>query len=322
MMNYKKITVAGSGVLGSQIAFQTAFKGFDVTIYDVSDEALAGGRQKIDRLADIYADEIRRAETGYDKASAGIQYNKNLLPGLGDMLSDRIACEIRAVEELPRKIVFTSDLAAAVADADLVIEAIPEQVKIKADFYTRLAALAPAKTVFATNSSTLLPSMFASYTGRPDRFLALHFANEIWRNNTAEVMGHSETSEEVYNDVVEFAEAIGMIPLKLKKEQPGYILNSILVPFLEAAQSLLVNHVADVETIDTTWKLGTGARVGPFQILDVVGVQTAYNILKNYADTSTDPNSEHARLAAMLKEDYLDKGRTGVAAGEGFYKYN
>jgi 3-hydroxyacyl-CoA dehydrogenase len=321
-MKYKKITVAGSGVLGSQIAFQTAFKGFDVTVYDVSDEALAGGRCKIDNLAGIYAGEIRRAEVGYEKASAGIQYNRNLLPGLAEMLGERIACEIRSVEELPSKIKFTSDLAAAAADADLLIEAIPERVNIKADFYTKLSTLAPAKTVFATNSSTLLPSMFAAYTGRPDRFLALHFANEIWHNNTAEVMGHADTSEEVYNDVVEFAEAIGMVPLKLKKEQPGYILNSILVPFLEAAQSLLVNNVADVETIDMTWKLGTGARVGPFQILDVVGVQTAYNILKNYADTSSDPDSEHARLATMLKRDYLDKGHTGVAAGEGFYKYN
>ena len=321
-MNYKKITVAGSGVLGSQIAFQTAFKGFDVTIYDIDDKALAVGREKIAALAGIYESEIRRAEVGYEKASVSIQYNKNLLPNLDDMLSAQIGSVIRMVEGLSSKIAFTSDLAAAVADADLVIEAIPEQMKIKTDFYTKISTLAPEKTVFATNSSTLLPSMFASCTGHPDRFLALHFANEIWRNNTAEIMGHSGTSETVYNDTVEFAEAIGMVPLKLKKEQPGYILNSILVPFLDAAQSLLLNDVADIETIDATWKLATGAPFGPFQILDVVGIRTAYNILKNYADTSGDPDSEYARMAAMLKENYLDKGHTGVAAGEGFYKYN
>ncbi|MEA4814869.1 MAG: 3-hydroxyacyl-CoA dehydrogenase NAD-binding domain-containing protein, partial [Oscillospiraceae bacterium] len=142
-MNYKKITVAGSGVLGSQIAFQTAFKGFDVTIYDIDDKALAVGREKIAALAAIYESEIRHAESGYDKASVSIQYNKNLLPNLDDMLSAQIGSVIRMVEGLPSKIAFTSDLAAAVADADLVIEAIPERMKIKADFYTKISNLAP-----------------------------------------------------------------------------------------------------------------------------------------------------------------------------------
>lgn len=320
-MKFRKITVAGSGVLGSQIAFQTAYKGFDVMIYDVNDEALEKGKKRISELAEIYKAEIHQAESKYGKAAFSIEYNKNLLPGLDEQFADKISSEIRFVERVPEKISYTSDLEAAVQDADLVIEAIPEKMSIKQDFYTKIGKMAPEQTIFATNSSTLLPSMFAQYTGRPDRFLSLHFANEIWKNNTAEVMGHQDTSKRIFNEVVDFAEDIGMIPLKLKKEQPGYILNSILVPFLEAAQSLLLNDVADVETIDMTWRLGTGAPVGPFQIIDVVGIETAYNILKNYADTSEDPDSEHGRLAAMLKHDYLDKGKKGIETGEGFYKY-
>ena len=125
-------------------------------------------------------------------------------------------------------------------------------------------------------------------------------------------MGHSDTDPAVYEEVADFARSIGMVPLLLKKEQPGYILNSMLVPFLSAAQLLLVNGIADAETIDKTWVLGTGAPYGPFRILDVVGLKTAYDI------SSAQPGME--KVAAMLKEK-IDQGKTGVQAGEGFYKY-
>ena len=108
--------------------------------------------------------------------------------------------------------------------------------------------------------------------------------------------------------------------MKLKKEKAGYILNSMLVPFLMSAQELLADGIADVETIDKTWMLSTGAPFGPFRILDIVGITTAYNIIMNYPD-ATDPTSLHGKLAKMLKEDYLDQGKTGINAGEGFYRY-
>ena len=108
-----------------------------------------------------------------------------------------------------------------------------------------------------------------------------------------------------------------MIPIKLKKEQPGYVLNTLLVPLLDAAQMLLAKGVADIETIDKTWMLATKAPFGPFGILDIVGLKTAYDITANAA--KTDP--EYEELAAMIKNDYIDKGKMGVATGEGFYKY-
>jgi len=214
---------------------------------------------------------------------------------------------------------FSSDLAKAVRDADLMIEAIPEVVQIKTDFYKQLGKVAPEKTIFATNSSTLLPSQFAEVTGRPEKFLALHFANEIWKNNTAEIMKHPGTDMTVFDEVIEFAKAIGMVALPLYKEQPGYILNSLLVPLLEAAQLLLVKEVADVETIDKTWMVATGAPQGPFAILDVVGINTAYNIGLAKAEATGDPLFK--KLAELMKVEYIDKGKLGVATGEGFYKY-
>lgn len=286
-MDYKNITVAGSGVLGSQIAFQTAFKGFEVTVYDLNDEALEKAKGRIIKLKENY-----KADLGASDAEVDAAYSR---------------------------MAFQTDLAQAVSKADLVIEAIPEVVAIKTEFYQELGKIAPAHTVFATNSSTLLPSQFAEATGRPEKFLAIHFANTIWINNTAEIMKHPGTDEKVFNDLIEFAKAIGMVALPLHKEQPGYILNSLLVPFLEAAELLLVKEVADVQTVDKTWMIATGAPLGPFAILDVVGIRTAHNIVQ--AKAAATGNEDFKKLAALLQTEYIDQGKLGRETGEGFYKY-
>ena len=286
-MNFRNVTVAGTGVLGSQIAYQTAYKGLLVRVYDISDEVLVHARERFINLKENYREDLGVTQ--------------------------------QTVDEAFNRISFFSDLAQAVENADLVIEAIPEVARIKTDFYKYLGRVAPEKAIFATNSSTLLPSQFAEATGRPHKFLALHFANGIWKRNTAEVMKHSGTDQKVFQDVVEFAKAIGMVALPLYKEQPGYILNSLLVPFLEAAQMLLLNEVADMETIDKTWMIGTGAAEGPFAILDAVGITTAYNITLAKANATGSP--EFGKLAYLLKTQYLDKGKLGRATGQGFYTY-
>ncbi|MCJ7932774.1 MAG: 3-hydroxyacyl-CoA dehydrogenase [Chryseobacterium sp.] len=286
-MDFKSITVAGSGVLGYQIAFQAAYHGFIVTVYDINDEVLAKAKTKFTTLGEAFKQDLHATQEQIDATFKNLSYS--------------------------------SDLAEAVKDADLLIEAVPENPEIKTDFYHKLAQAAPEKTVFATNSSTLLPSQFAEATGRPEKFVALHFANEIWKHNTGEVMRHPATSDEVFNSVIQFAKAIGMVALPIYKEQPGYIVNSLLVPLLDAAVNLWINGVSDIETIDKTWMVATGAPVGPFGILDVVGITTAYNINKMEAEETQDPLK--IKAVEKLKEDYIDKGKLGVSTGEGFYQY-
>jgi 3-hydroxyacyl-CoA dehydrogenase len=281
----QNVTVLGTGVLGSQIAYQAAFHGFAVTAYDVSDEALAHARERIGKLATVY---------------------------VGDAVA---GATVESTDAAARSIRYSSQLAEAVADADLVIEAVPESIDLKRDIYRRLAEVAPAKTVFATNSSTLLPSDLKDFTGRPDRFLALHYANQVWRQNTAEVMGTTDTDPEVYRSVVDFATRSGLVPIELKKEKAGYVLNSLLVPLLNAAAGLVLEGVADPETVDKTWRIATGAPVGPFQIYDVVGLTTAYNI------AAANPDAGSQAWAAYLKSNFIDQGKLGVATGEGFYRY-
>lgn len=320
-MSFKKITIAGSGVLGSQIAFQIAFKGFDVTIYDVDDEAIEKAKETIGKLKDRYIDEIKKATEQVDKYASTMEYNRNLLPDIPDLFQEETKIQSERAEKAEVNLHYTDDLAKAVEDADYVIEAIPERTDIKKDFYQKLKEVAPEKTIFATNTSTFVPSQFASETGRPEKFLSMHFANEIWRNNIAEIMGHEKTDPKVIEKVVAFAKEIDMVPIQINKEQSGYILNSLLVPFLEAAQSLLANGVSDPATIDKTWMISTGAPNGPFATLDVVGIETAYNISKNYAETSDDSDNHHQKLADFLKREYLDKGKLGRSNGEGFYTY-
>ena len=282
--NINNVTVLGTGVLGSQIAYQTAYSGFEVTAYDISDEIVNTNRKRFEELAARYEGEVDGARGGRAQAALA-------------------------------RIKFSWNLAEAVSGADLVIESAPERLNLKRELYAKLAPLAPEKTILATNSSTLLPSDLADATGRPDRFLALHFANEIWIHNIAEIMGHPGTNPAVYDAVVEFAQRIGMEPIKIHIEQPGYVVNSLLVPFLTAAQTLIAKGVADPETIDKTWRIATGAPSGPLQMLDIVGLTTAYNIAA--------AGDEQARAnARYLKEHYIDQGKLGQASGEGFYKYD
>src|SRR5262245_55023527 len=282
--NIDKITVLGTGVLGSQIAYQTAYSGFDVIAYDINDKILDAGRKRVEGLAARYEQEVEGASDGRARAALG-------------------------------RIRYSSNLADAVHDADLVIEAAPELPEVKKELYEKLGPLAPERTIFATNTSTLLPSALADATGRPDRFLALHFANEIWIRNVAEIMGHSGTSPAVYDATVEFARRIGMEPIEIHKEQPAYILNSLLIPFLQAATSLVVNGVADPATVDKTWRIATRAPEGPLQTLDIVGLNTVYNISAAAGDEQNKANARY------IKEHYIDKGKLGRATGEGFYKY-
>ena len=283
MKQLHHVVVAGLGVLGAQIAYHIAYSGFAVTGYDVNQESLDAGRVRLEQLRDRYG--TRSLDRDPVKAQAGFE-----------------------------RITLTTDLNEAVQGADLVIEAIPENLEIKRSFYAKLGPMLAPTTIIATNTSTLLPSDLMDATGRPDRFLALHFANQIWRHNTAEVMGTSATDPAIYEQVVAFAKEIGMIPIEIKKEQAGYLLNSLLVPWLMAASSLFMDGVADPAMIDLTWRTATGAPTGPFQVFDVIGIRTAYAV-------SAAGDATQQAFANYLKEHLLDQGKLGVESGEGFYRY-
>lgn len=315
-MEIKNVVVAGGGVLGSQIAFQTAYCGFNVTVWLRSEASVGRAKPKIDALRQTYIDTIKLMATPEGQTPA------TWARGLADYAAfDKEEC-LKKTEAAYAGLKLETDLKKAVENADIVIESMSENIDEKAAFFKKLAPLLPQKTVIVTNSSTLLPSKLAKYTGRADKFLALHFANSIWKNNTAEIMAQEKTDGKYFDLVMDFAKEIRMIPLPVRKEKSGYLLNSMLVPFLFSGMDLYVNGISDPESVDKAWTLGTGAPKGPFQILDTVGLKTAYNIVLMYVKIPPFLAPYNFRGMEKMLKKYIDEGKLGMSSGEGFYKYD
>ena len=311
-MVFKKIVVVGGGIIGSQIALQSAYCGFESWILLRSEASIERARQKLEKLRSIYLDTMEKMKVDKTAYCNGFTNKKDLTNNEIDELKNQ-------VEKCYKEIKLTTKYEEACKEADLIIESIAEDPKQKTELYQELSKYMEEKTVLVTNSSTLLPSLFADSTGRPEKYLSFHFSNEIWKNNITEIMVHERTDKKYFEEIVKFAEEIKMVPIKVNKEQKGYILNSLFVPFVFSALSLWANDVSDIETIDKTWRLGTGSASGPFRLLDCVGLPTVYNILlinPGYKDS----NSIQRKIADRLKV-MIDAGKLGLISGEGFYKY-
>lgn len=282
-MAFQNVTIAGTGVLGSQIAYQTALNGFNVTAYDRNPGT---AKKRVTGLKASYQNDLGLSDAEFN---AGLN-----------------------------RINFTADLAEVVKDADYVIEALPENLDIKEEFYKQLSKLAPAKTIFASNSSTMVPSQLVKFVDRPTKYLHMHFANKIWKCNVAEIMGTEQTDPAVFQEVVDFAHAIKMVPIPLHKEQPGYVLNSLLIPFVISAMALWVKGVADPQTVDKDWMISTGSPVGPFMMLDDVGLRTVWNIVTNLYESR---QQEVFKVIADRLKEMIDAGHEGLESGQGFYHY-
>lgn len=310
----KNITILGGGVLGSQIAFQTSYAGYNVTIYLRSKESIKRCKKKLEEVKKSYIDAINimKKEKNINSWSLGIS----------DFDKFNASTCLKKVNTVLENIKLELNLEKSLKDADLVIESMSEDFNAKKEIYESIKDKLDDKTIMVTNSSTLLPSKLAKYTGRSDKFLALHFANSIWKNNIVEVMRQDKTSQDAFNSVIEFAKSIRMIPLPLNKEKSGYLLNSMLILLLFSALDLLVNEISDVKSIDTAWKRGTGSPKGPFEILDTVGLKTAYDIVLMYVKIPKFLAPYNFKGMERLLKKYLDEGKTGKSCGEGFYKYD
>ena len=286
--NVDRLTVLGAGVLGGQIGWHSAFKGKTVVVYDPYPEALKKAQAALEIYARAYA-----ADLGANDA---------------------------AIDAARTRLTFSADLKSAVANADLVIEAVPEAPDIKTQVYRDMSGLLPSHTLIATNSSTLLARDFAEATGRPAKYCALHFANLIWRLNVAEIMAHAGTAPETLTAVTHFAVEVGMVPIAVQKEQNGYVLNSWMVPLLQSSLALVVNGVCTPEDLDRTFMIvNRGCAMGPCGLLDMVGMATAYNVSSYWGTVNND--AQMLKNAAYVKERFLDKGLQGMLGGRGFYTY-
>jgi 3-hydroxybutyryl-CoA dehydrogenase len=279
------VLVLGAGTMGTQIATQCAMHGLDVNLYDISPEPLNIGMQLIHGYVD-------------------------------DLISQGLLTQTQAASVVER-IHPTSDPQFA-AQADLVSESIPEDPQLKGKVFAQFNQLCPEHTIFTTNTSSLLPSMYAEATGRPDRFAALHFHSYVWISNIVDIMPHPGTAEDTLNLLEAFAHRIGQIPIRLSRETHGYVFNAMLNAFLRAATSLAAQNVSSVENIDRAWMGVMKTSVGPFGILDQVGLETAFDINQYWANVLKDPELQ---ANANFLKSYVDKGWLGIKSGRGFYTY-
>jgi 3-hydroxybutyryl-CoA dehydrogenase len=282
----RRVAIVGAGTMGQQIGFQCAGHGYDVVLYDVDASALETARERIDTYA-------RGLEAG-----------------------GAITSELRHAAQA--RIALTTDIATAAQDADLLSEAVPEDPDLKGRVLAGFNAACPSRTIFMTNTSTLVPSQFAEATGRPDRLLALHFHLPVWINNLADVMPHPGTDPEVTQLVLAFARRIGQLPVELHREHNGYVFNSMYSALNSAAITLAQQGVASIEDIDRSWMHITKAPVGPLGALDAVGLDTVWTITDYWARQLGDPQ---LRANAAFLRNYVDRGAVGVKAGRGFYTY-
>ena len=286
-MTFTKITTAGAGTMGSQVAWQMAFHGKHVTVYDAIPAGLEKGKAFHRDYAEHFSTERGATRTQIDDTFSRLTY--------------------------------TTDLSAAVRDADLISESVPESIPIKESFWREASRHAPARTVFTTNTSTLSPSALAGYVDRPQQFLALHFAIGVWDSNIGEVMGHPGTDPAVFERLLIFAAEIGLVPIPIRKEQNGYIVNSLIVPWCTAALDLLVRGVSDFESIDRTWMIALQSGMGPCGMMDRMGLGVVHHVAKLVGETT--PNAQALDYAGYIDEHFIQKGRLGVASGQGFYRY-
>lgn len=281
----KKVLILGAGTMGQQIGFVCAMHGYDVVMYDLSLDILEKSRRRMEKLGHWFMALGKLDEAG---------------------LNDTMA-----------RVSVSADAATAARNVDFVSESVPEDPKIKAAVFARFNGLCPERAIFTTNTSMLIPSMFADSTGRPDRFAALHF-HDLRTSNVVDVMPHPGTSEEVVELIEGFAKAIGQIVIKLHRENYGYVFNVMLSNLFTSALNLASRDVASVQDIDRAWMGIMQTPIGPFGIMDQVGLSTVWHITDYWAKRSGDAQSQ--ANADYLKQ-FVDKGHLGYKTSQGFYTY-
>lgn len=283
----KRVLIIGSGTMGRHIGLQHALYGYEVVFYDIDEKVLQVATTHIGKIA------ARMLQTGY------------------------ISAEMHAnVEKL---ITTTTDPRKASDGVQLVSESVPENIALKQKVWSEFDQYLPLDAILTTNTSTLVASMFAKASGRPERFLAWHFHLPVFTANVVDVMPHAGTDPEVTQVMIEHSKKIAQIPIDIRVEWPHYVYNELLTALQGAALRLAVNNVAAVEDIDRAWMAIMGTRIGPFGIMDSVGLDTNYHITAQ--DLDLYPDTPYLKEIVQFLKAKVDANELGRKTGQGFYSY-
>ncbi|MBW3553259.1 MAG: 3-hydroxybutyryl-CoA dehydrogenase [Gemmatimonadetes bacterium] len=284
MAEIGKVAVTGCGLMGSGIVEIAAKAGYETTAWEIDEEALERGLASIRKSMDRAVDKGKLEAPARDEAMARIRGTTSL-----------------------------DDL----ADSDLVVEAIVEDLDVKKDLFSRLDRICHEGTILASNTSSLTITEMAAATNRPDRFVGLHFFNPVPVMKLVEVVRTIATGEEAFRAAYDWAASVGKEPVEAK-DASGFIVNRLLVPYMLDAIRSLEHGLASIEDIDKAMVLGTGYPMGPFVLSDFVGIDTLFRIAEimyeEYAESRFAPPPLLRRMVTL--------GRFGRKSGRGFYDYS
>jgi 3-hydroxybutyryl-CoA dehydrogenase len=280
----KKVTVIGAGTMGNGIAHVFAQSGYNVTLVDISPQALEKALQTIGRNMDRMV--AKEKITAADKDAALSRLHTS------------------------------TDLDAAAAASDLVVEAATEKIELKLQIFARLDQVAPPQCILATNTSSISITRIAAATARPDKVIGMHFMNPVPVMQLVEVIRGYATSHEVCDAIMTLSRKLGKIPTEVN-DYPGFVANRILMPMINEAIHTLQEGVAGVEEIDTVMKLGMAHPMGPLQLADFIGLDVCLSILRVMYEGFG--RTHHAPSALLV--NMVTAGKLGVKSGEGFYTY-
>ncbi len=281
LSDIENFLVLGSGTLGLRVALQAAISGFTTTVYDINEKSLDIARQVQTKILKslIKSGQVQEAE----------------------------------FEAILQRLSYTVDAEEAARNADFINESVTEEIDIKEKVWAQFGSLCAEHTIFTTNTSYLLPSMFADISGRPEKFCAFHF-HDVFTARVVDIMPHPGTEPWLISLLHEMGLKLNQIPVTMKKEHPGYIFNNMLMAFLGAAGGLVTFDIASITDVDRSWMGNFKMPVGPFGIMDQIGLDTAWHVTHKMKDNKSQ------KFAEFLKS-YIDQGKLGVKTGEGFYKY-
>ncbi len=282
---FERVAIVGTGILGTQIAMIAAHSGYAVSVYDTRPGAFD------ETYAKLHAD---LKERQIDPVIAWDRWQ---------------GCK--------ESIRFTTNLGDALSDVDLVVEAVTEDLGVKRELFKKMGGIAPAKTIFATNSSSIPVSRMEDCSPGPERCINTHFYTPLQGMLMADLMGGTKTLPEVMEKCDQWLRSMGILPLRVNKELLGFCFNCVWRAVKKQTLHMWANDFVDFRDIDRAWRVFTGTQWGPFGLMDTVGLDTVANIEMVYYNESKDPGDKPPeKLLEKIK-----RGELGVKTGKGFYTY-